>query len=700
MAEYKKSTSNDTRYTLRLVVTESNKNTANNTSDITYKLYLDSSYPRFEDWGVTCSLKITGPNSQTIVNYSQTSKNTSMPARYESLVITQGTKTVTHDTTGGGSLSISCSFSTSTSASYLPGSASLSGTYTLSSIPRATDISCSGGTIGSSTTITLSRKSTSYYHKLYYKMSGQSSMTLIASGVAASSYSWTIPTSFYSLIPNSTKLTGTLYCYTYSNSACTTQVGEYKTCSVTVNTSESSCKPSINSLTLTTGSDTQSYTGNSTTIINGYSTVAAALTVTANNAANISSYKVTNGDVTKSKTVSASSNSITISDSFTFSNVINRSFTLTTTDTRGYSNSVTITPQMVDYINPDIAFTEQPSIDINGNLEIKIKGKAFNGSFGAVVNNITCKYYYKLSGTTNYTNGTFDLTKSGNTYSATKSITGLAYDKAYDVYCIITDTLHSVQTNTVTVSSVPIFDWGKDDFNFNVSVNINGGLNINNDITFENGEQTGARRIRFKNENGSYSHNCVLYGGNPESGTGIGCWDNGNRDHGERRIWNYSDTTNTLLIGSDDFQSTTKNLGTFYVEGHSSPIGSVIASDTKTGVSVSGSAVKNLTSLSIPSGTWIVIGGFWTSSFSDSNIGGSVRLCLGETASQIDKNPAGNSNGYGTNTYRAYGSSVFLEGEVVTIKKGDSASTIYLNVQQTTNETITFGGSIRAVRIA
>lgn len=475
MAEYKKSTSNNSSYTLRLVVTESDTSTTNNTSKITYNLYLDSSYPRFEDWGVTCSLKITGPNSQSVVNYSQTNKNTSMPARYESLLITSGTKTVTHDTTGGGSLSISCSFSTKTSESYLPGSASLSGTYTLSSIPRATDISCSGGIIGNRATITLSRKSTSYYHKLYYKMSGQSSSTLIATGVAASSYPWDIPTSFYSLIPSDRRLSGTLYCYTYSNSACTNQIGDYKTCSVTVSTDESVCKPSV-SLTLTTDSNTQSKTGNSTTIIKNYSTVTATSIVTANNNSTINSYNVVNGGVTKSNTTPVN-----------FSEVTSSSFTLTATDSREYPNSVTKTLTMVDYINPDIAFAEQPSMDTDGKLEIKINGNAFNGSFGAVNNTVTCKYYYKLSSASSYTSGTFILTKNGNTYSGTQLITGLTYNKAYNVYCTIVDTLHTtaISTNTVTVSSVPVFDWGKDDFNFNVPVNVNGDLSVRGKTLFD-----------------------------------------------------------------------------------------------------------------------------------------------------------------------------------------------------------------------
>lgn len=404
----------------------------------------------------------------------------------------EGTTTITHNSDGSKKVTVSYSFNTKTTLGTYTGSKDV----TLTTIPRATEISCGGGTIGNKTTITLTRKSTAFYHKLYYKMSGQSSKTLIASGIAASSYSWTIPTSLYSLIPSATKLTGTLYCYTYSNSACTNQVGEGKTCSVTVNTSESACKPTV-SLTLKTYEDTQKYTGSTTKVIKSYSTVRAISTVTAKNSAKISSYKVTSGGVTKSNIASVD-----------FSKVTSDSFTLTATDSRGYSNSVTKSLTMINYINPDIAFAKQPSIDTDGKLEIKIKGSAFNGSFGPdYPNNIVCKYYYKESTASKYNPGeTFTLVKSGNTYTANTTIPNLSYDKAYNVYCTIADTLHyEIPTNTVTVSGLPVFDWGESDFNFNVPVTISqedfSGVRVyrkkigySPSIRFDNQDTTGKRQ--------------------------------------------------------------------------------------------------------------------------------------------------------------------------------------------------------------
>ena len=122
MATYTKTCSNNSSYTLRLELSESNVSIANNTSVISYALYLDTSYPRFEDWDVTYKLSIGSE-----VSIDRTEKLSMPSTRGESLKLTSGTKTVTHDSNGAKSLSVSCSISTSTSQFYLPGSASISG---------------------------------------------------------------------------------------------------------------------------------------------------------------------------------------------------------------------------------------------------------------------------------------------------------------------------------------------------------------------------------------------------------------------------------------------------------------------------------------------------------------------------------------------------------------------------------------------
>lgn len=66
-------------------------------------------------------------------------------------------------------------------------------------------------------------------------------------------------------------------------------------------------------------------------------------------------------------------------------------------------------------------------------------------------------------------------------------------------------------------------------------------------IIFESGEQTDERSVRFKNSTGENTHNCTLYGGNPNSDTAIGLWDT---KHG-RRILAYLDNANDLKLGND-----------------------------------------------------------------------------------------------------------------------------------------------------
>lgn len=74
------------------------------------------------------------------------------------------------------------------------------------------------------------------------------------------------------------------------------------------------------------------------------------------------------------------------------------------------------------------------------------------------------------------------------------------------------------------------------------------GVSVSGNIAFENGEQTAQRNIIFKNENGTYPHNCQMYGGNPGSPTGIGMWDSKNN----KRIIVYDDVENLLYLGNSD----------------------------------------------------------------------------------------------------------------------------------------------------
>ena len=93
------------------------------------------------------------------------------------------------------------------------------------------------------------------------------------------------------------------------------------------------------------------------------------------------------------------------------------------------------------------------------------------------------KYRYKLSTSStwsSYTNLT--PTKSGNTYSNGSSALVLGtifdYTKEYDFELVASDKLQTITYATKVTQGIPVFDWGKEDFQFNVPVKLASGNEI------------------------------------------------------------------------------------------------------------------------------------------------------------------------------------------------------------------------------
>ena len=194
-------------YSLRLEVEESSYSIANNTSSVSWKLYLISTTYNFYSW----SFKIKPSVDGEVYNKSESrsiSKNTT-------LLIASGSKTITHNSDG--SKKISCSASVSaTGASYLPGNISVSGTLNLTNIPRTSKVSLSSTNfnIGTSITINTNRASSSFTHTAVIKFNGSTVRTQKSIGA---SYKWDT-SELYDYIPKANKATGTVTLTTYSGS--------------------------------------------------------------------------------------------------------------------------------------------------------------------------------------------------------------------------------------------------------------------------------------------------------------------------------------------------------------------------------------------------------------------------------------------------------------------------------------------------
>ena len=59
-----------------------------------------------------------------------------------------------------------------------------------------------------------------------------------------------------------------------------------------------------------------------------------------------------------------------------------------------------------------------------------------------------------------------------NGYSKTITISNLDYRKSYRVSATVKDAIGTVTSESKTFQAIPIFDWGQNDFNFNVPVSI------------------------------------------------------------------------------------------------------------------------------------------------------------------------------------------------------------------------------------
>ena len=337
-------------------------------------------------------------------------------------------------------------------------------TFTLPTIPRASSVSCSTSDIGSNATISISRASSSFTHTLSYAFGSLTGT--IATKTSSTSVSWTIPTTFYAQIPNAKSGAGTITCDTYNGS---TLIGS-KSTSFTATVNESASKPTLNPTVVDNNSTTTALTGNSSKFIKYYSNASVATGAKARNSATLKSQKITCG----AKSISSASGTI--------NSVESGSFTFSATDSRGYTTTQTINKTLIEYIKLTCSM-EAGAPTTAGVATLKISGNYFNGSFGAVANTLTVQYRYKTQGGTYGSWTETTATKSGNTYNATATISGLDYQTTYVFQARAVDKLITISTDEQARRTIPIFDWGKNDFKVNGDFRVTGATTLDGNLT-------------------------------------------------------------------------------------------------------------------------------------------------------------------------------------------------------------------------
>ena len=362
-------------------------------------------------------------------------------------------------------------------------STSISKTVTLDTIPRTSSVTATDANIGGKTTISITRAASGFTHTLTYSFEGLTGT--IATKTTETSIAWTVPTAFYAKIPNDPSGKCTITCTTYSGS---TAIGT-DTATFTATAAEATNKPSVSVAAVDTNSAVIALTGSNKRIVKGFSDVKVTTTAEPKNSAKISSVSVTCGVATKSGT------------SVTFDDAESATIKAVAKDSRGYSNSATASGlTLVNYIVPTIVETitrESPTSNV---VKISAKGNWFNGNFGAKQNTLKVQVRYKPKSQSAYVDADkyvdMTVTTNGNTYTAEVTLSGMEYTNAYSIRIRASDAIHvyngtiaePVYKNTEIKKGVPVFDWGEEDFQFNVPVNMpknlyqtsGGGFNMNN----------------------------------------------------------------------------------------------------------------------------------------------------------------------------------------------------------------------------
>lgn len=220
---------------LNVYIDQGAQNIAANTTSVNWEMTVSRSsyYHTYNKSGSsTLSLSLDGRNVH--------SSNPNWEVWDGEVTLARGSSTITHNADGSKTLPLSCTFNPNNG---YHGAITVTANISLTTIPRASSVSVSAGTIGSPITINISRHSSDFKHTVRYAWGSKSGT--IASNVDTST-TWTIPLDFANEIPNSTSGTGTIYVDTYTGSTKTGTQSAILTASV-----PGSMKPTFFSVTLT-----------------------------------------------------------------------------------------------------------------------------------------------------------------------------------------------------------------------------------------------------------------------------------------------------------------------------------------------------------------------------------------------------------------------------------------------------------------
>ena len=456
------------RYELMAEATEETYSVADNTSRVAVYLYMRrtnvSSNGAWNNSQTPWTITIDGQEFSGTSSWD--TRNTS-----DWQILGGATKVIQHNTDGSKTITISA-YHNSQNTTAGVGTASGSGTFELTKIPRASTIKATDANIGSISSIYITAADTSFSHTITYKFGSQSGT--VATNPQQNPYPFTVPTSFYKEIPDSPEGIVTLTCTTYSNGqAIGTSQTTFK---ASVNANDN--KPNVDGSLIDSNQKTVDLTGSTADnviLVKYRSTAKITPSVSAKNNASIKEIRV---------------DGIKVEGSYIeFLNVQKTSFEIIATDSRGFPNSKILTPnQVVEYIPLTLSARFYRVAATSSEVKLKYEGNYFDNTFGKEENALSLSWAYKLKKDTDYIpGGILTPTISNNKYGGEVSLgTTFDYQQQYDFIMYVSDKLTSLNFPQPVQKGEPIYDYGVDSEGNNY-VFVNGNLYVKGDTNKVNG---------------------------------------------------------------------------------------------------------------------------------------------------------------------------------------------------------------------
>lgn len=457
-----------------LVVNEASTSVVNNTSSANWELWLGRTYEStsYIQGTPTINIKISGKTAYDDSPYLNISGITQNGVKLLSGTVTD----ITHN--DNGTIKNDTISFTWTGSGFNPNNVSASGTYTTSTIPRATPAPKFTATVGTPMYINISPKATdTFYHRIHltiggtgYWLKSDGSITTVVNdydtfGNTVTSIKFNAPTSLYSKFTGKST-TGTIEVYTYrryksllESSYKYSQVGSTTSNSFTLQCDSTKCTPVITGTVVDTNPVTLSLTGDKNSLVAN----ASHATITPI----IKSVSDTNDTATTINYMYIDGVQFS-GDTVTITKPTGKSFVLRVVNSRGYPAEyiVDATGDLIPYVPLTFNVLNLKRTEpTTGEVDVQYDGKYFNSTFNnGVPNELTLGWLYRETNTDEWIGSVnIDTNTNYNNTLLTSAIPdsfGLTFLEDWDgsntVYQLAFNDKYSLQT---VVSSSGSFVW-------------------------------------------------------------------------------------------------------------------------------------------------------------------------------------------------------------------------------------------------